>query len=222
MTGVYKITNLITGDLYVGSSVNLSRREKQHFSKKRFGHTQRFDEDIERYGVENFSFSVLERCDKKNLKEREQHYLQKLQPKYNVVWKGCKRGNEFCERVSRTTKEWWNNLPSNIKEKIINNNLTGPPVGHEVSKETRAKISSVLTGRKQPKDVIEKRRQSILNRHKLHPQTNEGHKKRVTVGNEEFDSVKACALFLSVKPSTVSQALKKRHKVKGQEVRFVV
>jgi group I intron endonuclease len=38
-----------------------------------------------KYGYVNFSISILEYCDKSILIEREQHYLDSLQPKYNIL-----------------------------------------------------------------------------------------------------------------------------------------
>lgn len=38
-----------------------------------------------KYGYANFSVSILEYCDKSNLTEREQYYLDKLKPKYNIL-----------------------------------------------------------------------------------------------------------------------------------------
>ena len=181
MIGVYKITNLVTGDFYIGASNNVARRKSQHFTNKKSGHTQKFDDDILRYGRDAFSVEVIEECRKEELWEREQYYLQTLQPRYNVRWRGCKR-----------------------------------------SEETKARVSKALTGKKQPRDVVERRKRSIAERHKIHPQTNAGHRKRVMANGIVFASIKACAEYLGVSPSTVTHAMKKGHKVKGHEVRFVV
>jgi group I intron endonuclease len=37
-----------------------------------------------KYGYSNFSLEILEYCDKKNLLEREQYYLDSLNPTYNI------------------------------------------------------------------------------------------------------------------------------------------
>ena len=36
-SGVYKIVNIQNGDFYIGSSINLSLREKNHFNKLKHG-----------------------------------------------------------------------------------------------------------------------------------------------------------------------------------------
>ena len=38
-----------------------------------------------KYGHGNFILEILEYCDKSNLLEREQYYLDKLKPEYNIL-----------------------------------------------------------------------------------------------------------------------------------------
>ena len=38
-----------------------------------------------KYGYSNFSLTILEYCDKSELLKREQYYLDKLGPKYNIL-----------------------------------------------------------------------------------------------------------------------------------------
>jgi len=182
MMGVYRITNRITGDFYIGSSVDIRHRMGQHFSKYKVRlHTERFDQDLQRYGKDGFDVEVIEECEFDELREREEFYLCKYHPPYNLRWKGYKR-----------------------------------------SEETRRKLSEKLIGRTVPRGVVEKARLAILKRHETIPQTNAGHKKRVSVDGAEFESVKACAEYFGVNPSTATQALKKGHKLLGHEVRYVV
>lgn len=97
--------------------------------------------------------------------------------------------------------------------------------GHPVSEETRAKISASLAGKKQPPEVVEKRKASIRELRKIHPQTNEGHRKKVAIQVSEimeFDSIKALAEYMGVDASTVTKALKRNGKVKGSKIWYVV
>lgn len=43
--------------------------------------------------------------------------------------------------MEKGTKKWWDALPQSKKDFVISNNLKDPSKGHEVSKETRRKIS---------------------------------------------------------------------------------
>lgn len=65
MRGIYIITNLITRDCYVGSSVNIAVRLKEHQRELRLGKwmslkTSHFQNAWDRYGEEKFVFETLE------------------------------------------------------------------------------------------------------------------------------------------------------------------
>lgn len=226
MIGIYKITNIQTGDFYIGQSVNIERRFIQHFNPSaKASHSPLFDEAIRSYGKQSFTLDVLEECDESILSERERYYIDSLNPPYNVVTRT--RSSDFCLKVSQGTKKWWDSLPEEKQQRIIVENLTGPRIGHSVSSETREKISVSLSGRKQPRELVEKRRVAILDRHKSIPQTNEGHKKKcVLIGENgdctEYESVKALASALGVEPGYLSKSLKVGRKVHGYVVRYVV
>lgn len=60
--GVYKITNLIDGTVYVGSSKDLYERCSCH-TRRALGqpyHKEKLYQAIRNYGLENFQFEVLE------------------------------------------------------------------------------------------------------------------------------------------------------------------
>lgn len=81
--GVYKITNKITGDFYIGSSKDIGYRWSQHkcaYNWKRHPNSLLY-KDFQKYGLENFSFEVIEETT--NLREREQYFIDLLNPKYN-------------------------------------------------------------------------------------------------------------------------------------------
>lgn len=87
--GVYSIINTVTGDMYIGSSINLYKRLCDHmyvsFKKK---HCNRiFSNAFNKYGYENFKVKILKFCisnDKYCLMNNEQYYIERLNPKYNI------------------------------------------------------------------------------------------------------------------------------------------
>lgn len=83
--GVYKIENKITGEIYVGASVDVAMRLSTHFGRdaKKYAGKHHFYDDILKYGKENFNAVLLEKCNKENLLEQEQYYYDLLQPTYN-------------------------------------------------------------------------------------------------------------------------------------------
>lgn len=73
--GIYCIENKLTGRKYVGQSVDIKRRYGDHKNKKS---TLDIHKDIKEYGSENFSMTVLERCDKELLDITENKWIKEL------------------------------------------------------------------------------------------------------------------------------------------------
>lgn len=76
-TGIYKITNTINQKVYVGQAVNIAERWKQHI-KRALGAepiTQnKLYPAMSEDGVWNFTFEIVEVCEKAKLGEREQYW----------------------------------------------------------------------------------------------------------------------------------------------------
>lgn len=75
MIGIYKIENLVNGKIYIGQSRDIKKRWSEHRKisenlsenyRKSYIHNA-----IKKYGIENFSFSVLEQCSLENLDKEE-------------------------------------------------------------------------------------------------------------------------------------------------------
>ena len=76
-TGIYKITNIDTQMCYVGQAANIADRWKQH-CKRGVGAedwTQnKLYPAMYSLGVENFTFEIIEECDRSRLNEREDYW----------------------------------------------------------------------------------------------------------------------------------------------------
>ena len=83
IAGVYKITNNITGELYIGSSKDIKSRWANHKSPSTQKHlpNSKLYQDMSEFGLDNFKFEVLEETS--SLKKREQYYIEYLKPTYN-------------------------------------------------------------------------------------------------------------------------------------------
>ena len=83
--GIYKITNAITGDFYIGSSKDVKRRWASHKWKSSWNDypNNQLYLDMKRYGTDNFVLEILEEVEIDKLKEMEQHYIETLKPTYN-------------------------------------------------------------------------------------------------------------------------------------------
>lgn len=78
-SGIYKITRLKTGEIYIGKSTDVKARWQQH-SKSVF-HCGTISHSIlhttmERDGIENFTWELLEEVPKDKLSEREKYWIE--------------------------------------------------------------------------------------------------------------------------------------------------
>lgn len=75
MIGIYKITNTINGKVYIGQSIDIEKRWKDHIKDYKKGE-QVLYKAIRKYGIENFSFEVVEECDMEELDDKEIYYIK--------------------------------------------------------------------------------------------------------------------------------------------------
>lgn len=92
--GIYKITNLISNQAYIGQSVDIASRFKQHI-KCGLGidapASNKLYKSMIEDGVWNFSFELLEECPKDKLNERESFWIDLYQT--NKVGLNSTKGN---------------------------------------------------------------------------------------------------------------------------------
>lgn len=86
---IYKITNMVNGKSYIGKTINLERRWRQHISGN--GNTSILSKALRKYGVSNFVFSIVDKIstpDKENLNTQ----LSRLEMYYIGVYNTYKHG----------------------------------------------------------------------------------------------------------------------------------
>lgn len=139
--GVYLITNVLDGKVYVGSSVNMQKRCREHVSQLGRGrhHNRRLQSAWRKHGPEAFTFTVLEvvkRSDREATIPVEQKWLDFFQAGRNDCY-------NFLE-------------------------LASSPGSRQLSLEARRKLSAALIGRKLTPEHKAKLRAAKLGR-KLSP-----------------------------------------------------
>ena len=72
--GIYKITNQINGKVYIGQSINIEDRWKQHLYQSKKEKTPLY-QDMIYYGEDAFKFEIIEECLKKDLNKMEKYYI---------------------------------------------------------------------------------------------------------------------------------------------------
>jgi group I intron endonuclease len=150
---------LINNKIYVGSAVNLTKRFITYYSQKHIIFTLKKSNSaicsaLLKYGYENFSLYILEYCDSSVVIEREQYYMDLLNPLYNICriagsTSGRKHTAETKNKISLALKGRKPSIEQLIKMR-----------NRRQSSETIAKIKAKLTGRKLSINTIEKIRLS--------------------------------------------------------------
>lgn len=78
--GIYKIINNINGKIYIGQSIDIKKRYREHI----FSGTHNYDKDanspihkaMKKYGKNNFSLELVESCSREELNEKEKYWIQ--------------------------------------------------------------------------------------------------------------------------------------------------
>ena len=85
ISGIYKITNTITNDFYIGSSKNVKQRWESHkwpSMWNKYPNSPMYL-DMQKYGTDKFVFEILAEVEIDKLKETEQQFIEKMKPTYN-------------------------------------------------------------------------------------------------------------------------------------------
>jgi group I intron endonuclease len=149
--GIYKIINNINGKFYVGSTKNLYKRSREHFSKlNRQKHpNEKLMNSVKKHGINNFKFEIIvSYCNIEDLLVLEGKYIALLKPDYNLdeVDMGGKRhcSEETKIKIGEKSKQKFIDNPE-LKTLFINSigNISGWNKGLTdiYSEETLKKMS---------------------------------------------------------------------------------
>lgn len=177
MIGIYKITNKLNGKVYIGQSVDIDTRWRQHINAKDNFAIHRA---IKKYGKENFKFEVLLECPAEmlNVWERDMIALYDcISPNgYNLTegGEGYKCSDETRLKMSNIRKG--KNRSEETKIKISN-----AQKGKHHSEETRLKMSNTRKGVKlKPLSEEHKRKISESMKGKKHQPFSAEHKRKLS------------------------------------------
>lgn len=96
MIGIYKITNKINNNAYIGLSINIEKRWKNHIYRSKTKTNKEYDKVLykafRKYGINNFSFEVLEECKLEELYEKEKKWIKYYDTYHNGY--NCSEGGE--------------------------------------------------------------------------------------------------------------------------------
>lgn len=138
--GVYKITNIKTNKVYVGSSVNIMKRfrEHKHTLIKNKHRSPKLQNSFNIHGLENFIYEIIELiADKNIILTREQFYIDDYNSYHNGYNSRPKAEANYGKIVSKETRE---KISNTLKGRV------GPNLGKIMSEETKEKISDTKKG----------------------------------------------------------------------------
>ena len=118
MIGIYKIENLLNGKVYIGQSINIEHRiyrhKKNYLNQNRVEFNKPLYRAFRKYGIDNFSFEVLQICNKETLNKLELYYISIYNSNdnkygYNISLKESittfvKLNNEVLEKIIKALK----------------------------------------------------------------------------------------------------------------------
>ena len=70
---LWKIENNINHKVYIGQSVDIEKRWQRH---KQSEDNCPIHKAFKKYGIENFTFTIIEECEREQLDEKEQYYIK--------------------------------------------------------------------------------------------------------------------------------------------------
>jgi group I intron endonuclease len=152
-SGIYQWINKSNGKSYVGSSINISTRLKQYFNLNyllKNSNKMIICNALLKYGYSKFELIILEYCENKSsIIEREQYYLNKINPEYNTLKKagsslGYRHSSESLSKMSAA--KLGSKLSEETKDKIAAYRLGKPRTWKAGSLPQRIEVCNNLTG----------------------------------------------------------------------------
>jgi group I intron endonuclease len=200
--GIYTIKNVVNNKFYLGSSIDLDKRWARHKSdldNKRH-HSVKLQRAYNKYGNDNFIVEILEETNEELLREKEQFYLDTLQPYktgYNVGMTACGGDNltnnptkqEIIDKIRTGIKYRFANESPEDKIKRCEN-ITGsknPNFGKRWSQKQRDVMSDRRKGQKaseETKTKISKNSKELWASQEYRDKMSES---RTGTGNSFFD-----------------------------------
>lgn len=204
-SGIYCILNTINGKFYIGSTINFWIRYKQHKNSlnSRSHHSIFLQRAIDKYGMNNFQFHILEVCLSENLLNKEQNYLKTLCSSnrnigYNIEGDVQRRSEETIAKIIFTRKKNGNSEKFKKHLEVFCKNR----LGSTISQQQKDAIVKKAKGRKW---TVEHRRNNDISRQKPIVSFD-----WLGYPIEQFDSLKQCAIAHRVTSATLSPIVRNR------------
>lgn len=157
INGVYKILNIQNGKFYIGSSSSkyyIYNRLKNHQKEltNNCHPNKHLQNAFNKYGIENFYYDIIEICDRELCLEREQYWINTLNPQYNIVKvAGSTLGRTCSEetklKISESNKRFYQTEEGVIFKEKLSKSKLGIKTGRQHSEEFKKKMSLIHKNR---------------------------------------------------------------------------
>ena len=147
--GIYRITNKINGKKYIGQSVNIEKRWTNEiasaFNENRVSFDYPLSRAFRKYGVENFSFEIVQECSTSELNNAEMNWIQK-EDSFMNGYNQTLGGDSFSSAKSESVKK--------VFDFLFNSNMTQKEISElcDISEEM---VQGINTGRYWHSDFID-------------------------------------------------------------------
>lgn len=194
MIGIYGFYDTINNKWYIGQSLNINRRIKQHYNNVSLDDTNSFDYFLHKVGIENFKVKILKECAKEELNDAEKYYVT-LYDSYNNGYNRTAGGQQWAKHykiteshrealkkswteerrakakitLSKVLKEFYQTERGKITAKKVADKIRGT----KASEETKRKMSESKIGHLTSKDT--KQKISIANKGRKHNEVAKKH-----------------------------------------------
>ena len=152
-SGVYCWKNLDTGEFYVGSARNLSKRLRVYYSPSGIEKilnisTSRILRALLKYDYSKFCLEILEYCESNDLIKREQYYIDSLKPEYNILKiAGSSFGRIHTEETKMKISKILKGKPLS---ELTKDKMSNTRIGKKFSEKTKKILSELRKGKSSP------------------------------------------------------------------------
>lgn len=207
-SGIYVIKNKITGDTYIGSSINIKKRINSHKAKLRSNkhHNIILQNSYNKYGLSSFDFQVICYCNRELNLILEQEYINATNPYFNIA------KNTTAPMLGRKHSE---ESKVKFKKRKVLKGKDHPCYGTKWDEHYKKRWIKKRTGEKRSNGFREKvSENNIINNSAKYLKKYTEERKEPVIDNEgnEFMSLVEAAYFYKVKVATVCDVLKGRSK----------
>lgn len=196
--GIYRIYSMATEESYYGSTRKFSARFAEHRSSWVRGRgNKKIRNLLDKYGINNFKFEILEQCPKEEFENKEKQYIDR-DPKSLNVWilpfssKGCNLGNDVKGKKfigtphTQETKEKQSRI---MKKYFLTHEGTwkGKSIPEEVKKKVSLGLKKYFSEHEHPnkgKSMSEESKKKVSESLKSHFAKNGSHSKGKVLSDE--------------------------------------